>query len=233
MTPLVLVELVAAAIVFPVLFFIPAPYGRHGRAGWGPTMNARAGWMLMELPAVVVPLLAFPGGAGAVLLVAWEVHYVQRTFVFPLRMRGSGRPNPILIVALALAFNILNGWINFRALAGWRFDVWAVAGLAVFAAGLAINWHSDAVLRDLRAGGRTGYTIPRRGLFRWVSAANYFGEIVEWAGFALAARTWAAAAFALFTIANLAPRAFTHHKLYREQFPDYPAERKALVPWLL
>ena len=39
-------------------------------------------------------------------------------------------------------------------------------------------------------------------------------------------------AFAVFTIANLAPRALTHHKWYRAQFPDYPPERRALIPGL-
>jgi 3-oxo-5-alpha-steroid 4-dehydrogenase len=37
-----------------VLFFIPAPYGRHARAGWGPTLENRLGWVVMEAPAVVV-----------------------------------------------------------------------------------------------------------------------------------------------------------------------------------
>jgi hypothetical protein len=36
------------------LFFIPAPYGRHARAGWGPTLENRLGWVVMAAPAVVV-----------------------------------------------------------------------------------------------------------------------------------------------------------------------------------
>jgi len=37
-------------------------------------------------------------------------------------------------------------------------------------------------------------------------------------------------AFAVWTIANLAPRARSNHKWYRETFPDYPENRKALLP---
>ena len=35
---------------------------------------------------------------------------------------------------------------------------------------------------------------------------------------------------ATWTIANLAPRARSNHRWYREHFPAYPPERRALVP---
>ncbi|MDH5284165.1 MAG: 3-oxo-5-alpha-steroid 4-dehydrogenase, partial [Gemmatimonadota bacterium] len=34
------------------------------------------------------------------------------------------------------------------------------------------------------------------------------------------------------TVANLAPRAWSHHRWYLEKFPDYPPDRKALIPHL-
>jgi steroid 5-alpha reductase family enzyme len=58
-------------------------------------------------------------------------------------------------------------------------------GLALFLAGLAVNLHSDSVLRGLRAGGGTGYHIPHGGLFALLSAPHYTGECIEWIGFAL------------------------------------------------
>ena len=54
--------------------------------------------------------------------------------------------------------------------------------------------------------------ITSGGMFTYVSGANYFGEIVEWVGFALAVSTLPAIAFALFTAANIGPRACHHHK---------------------
>ena len=39
-------------------------------------------------------------------------------------------------------------------------------------------------------------------------------------------------AFALWTIANLAPRAWTNHQWYRRRFPDYPQKRRVLLPGL-
>ena len=63
--------------------------------------------------------------------------------------------------------------------------------------------------------------------------AHYLGEIIEWTGWAIATWSPAGLAFALYTFANLAPRAITHHRWYRERFPDYPRDRKALLPFLL
>jgi hypothetical protein len=70
-------------------------------------------------------------------------------------------------------------------------------------------------------------------LFDAVACPNYFGEIVEWCGWALAAWSVAGAAFAIFTAANLAPRAHTYRKWYRERFPEYPAKRKRIIPFLI
>jgi 3-oxo-5-alpha-steroid 4-dehydrogenase 1 len=205
---LVTAEFVAALLVLPALLVIPAPYGRYRRPGFGPMMPAHLAWVLMELPAVVVPVWAFLAAGGAsrgpvpwLLLALWELHYVQRTFVFPFAMRGRHATKPVLT--------------------------------ALFLAGLATNLHADHILRTLRRPGEDGYRIPHGGAFRWVSAANYFDELVEWTGFALAAMTPAAWAFAAFTAANLVPRAITHHKWYRATFPDYPTERRAVVPYLL
>jgi protein-S-isoprenylcysteine O-methyltransferase Ste14 len=65
-----------------------------------------------------------------------------------------------------------------------------------------------------------------------VTCPNYLGEIIEWLGFALATWSLAGLAFALYTAANLGPRALANHRWYRERFPDYPERRKALVPFL-
>jgi hypothetical protein len=51
-------------------------------------------------------------------------------------------------------------------------------------------------------------------------------------GFALATWSFAGLAFALYTAANVGPRAFANHRWYREQFPDYPENRRALIPFL-
>ncbi|HET6983930.1 MAG TPA: DUF1295 domain-containing protein [Myxococcaceae bacterium] len=232
------IVLASAVVVFPLLFFVTAPYGRHFRPGWGPAVSARIGWVAMEWPSVVLFALVWVANPkfGTPMVTAlglfWLVHYVQRTFVFSLLQRSSGRRQAVLTVVLADAFNVLNATGNAAALRARPFDAAFLLGSALFLTGLLVNVHSDQLLRRLRAPGETEYKVPVGGGFRFVSAPNYLGEIVEWIGFALAAQTLAAWAFAAFTFANLAPRAVANHRWYRQKFSDYPGERRALIPFV-
>src|SRR5262249_30176209 len=96
---------------------------------------------------------------------------------------------------------------------------------------------ADHVLRVLRTRdevkrGERVYRIPLGGLFRWVTNASYLAELVLWAGFALF--TWSPGGVYIFAIraATLVPRAISTHRWYRERFPDYPVERRALIPFV-
>jgi protein-S-isoprenylcysteine O-methyltransferase Ste14 len=235
-----------ALLVAPVLCLVTAPYGRHLRAGWGPTVGPTLGWILMEAPAPLGMAALFALGeqrsAPAVaFLVLFEVHYLNRAFVFPLTRRGTGRRVPLVMVALGFVFNCLNAYLNGRWLfhlapplgGGWLLDPRFLCGAGLFAAGLAMNLHADEALRRLRPPGASGYRVPEGGLFRYVSSPNYLGEIIEWSGWALLTFSLPGAAFAVFTAANLGPRALAHHAWYRRTFPDYPPRRKALIPFLL
>lgn len=234
-----------AVVVFVSLLFVTAPYGRHLRAGWGPMLPARLGWMVMEAPALLLvglglalgsrPLDAYSGLLGAMFL----THYVNRTLIFPLRLPRASRPMPLSIVLSAVFFNLVNGslqglWLGELAPSPLQVrldDPRTAFGLALFVVGAGINLHSDAILRRLRLGS-SGYRIPQGGLFRFISCPNYFGEIVEWTGFALVMGALPGFAFLAWTLANLVPRALEHHRWYRTTFPDYPRERRALVPFL-
>jgi steroid 5-alpha reductase family enzyme len=100
----------------------------------------------------------------------------------------------------------------------------------LFIAGMGINIKSDNMLFDLRVNGATDYKIPRGGLFQWISCPNYLGEILEWWGWALATWSLAGLTFAVWGVANLVPRARANHLWYKENFIEYPKERKALIP---
>jgi protein-S-isoprenylcysteine O-methyltransferase Ste14 len=235
------------ALVFVALFFIDAPYGRHRRRGWGPTLDDTLGWVLMEGTSAITFAACFALGdrrtspVAITFLVLWEAHYVHRAFIFPFRRSGAPRRMPVVVAGMAVVFNLMNAYLNGRWLdtlsppypTGWLTDPRFLAGAALFTAGFLVNLQSDEILRRLRAPGETGYKIPTGGLYRWVSSPNYLGEIIEWSGFALATWSLPGLSFALWTIANLAPRALAHHRWYREKFPDYPVGRRALIPYLL
>ncbi len=233
------------ALTWVSLTFITAPYGRHARRGFGPQLPAKVAWLVMESPAVLALLGFFftgerPAQVGAAVLVAlWLVHYGHRTFVFPFRLSANAKPMPAFIALLGFSFNVFNAYLNGRWLSShdypvaWLWSPQFLVGAALFFTGLGVNLWADAVLLSLRQPGETGYRVPQGGLYRFVSCPNYLGELLEWLGFALAAWSLAGLAFAFYTAANLVPRALAHHRWYRGQFPDYPAERKAVLPFLL
>ncbi len=235
-----------AAAIFPLLFLIPAPYGRHARSGWGPTIEDRLGWLIMESPAVFVIAACFVLGehrgtvAAIAFLAMWEAHYLHRDFIYPLGLERRGKRMPVFVVGAGFLFNVGNGYLNGRYLFtlsggypaewlwGWRF----LAGLGLFVAGYLMNRQADHTLLNLRRSSKSGYQIPQGGLYRWISCPNYLGEIIEWSGWALATWSLPGLAFAVWTAANLVPRAWVHHAWYRTHFPDYPPKRKALIPGL-
>jgi protein-S-isoprenylcysteine O-methyltransferase Ste14 len=235
-----------AVIVFALLFFYTAPYGRYTGKASGPYVKGPFGWVIMEMPAPVVFAACFFIGAPSVtvtqimLLVIWESHYVHRAFIYPFTMRSSERPLSLWILAAGFFFNLINAYlngsyINMYALqypAQWLGDYRFILGLGIFIFGFFVNRQSDYILYRIRRNKRKVYEIPQGGLFRWVSCPNYLGEMLIWIGWAVATWSPVGLAFALWTIANLAPRAYSHHRWYHQKFENYPEERRALVPGL-
>jgi len=235
-----------SALSFPSLFFFTAPYGRHAAPGSSLGMPYNLGWFVMEIPPItVVPLIFFQGPYAAdwtprILFGIWMAHYTYRSLIFPFLLRGRSRTKPVAAVAVGFLFNSMNGFAIAYGLghAGAQFDAaWLhgprfIAGVVLMALGFAICFHSDSVLRHLRKPGEKEYKIPYGGMYRWVSSPNYLGEIIEWTGFAVATWNLAGLAFMLFTIANLFPRAFSHHRWYLSHFPEYPTNRKAILPFV-
>lgn len=239
----------AALILFLILMFVSAPYGKQERDGWGPGVNMRFGWFILELPSFACMLWFYWHGsqslatAPLVMFALFELHYFHRTFIYPLRLRVKpGAKYRVILLLFGIAFNAANGALNGWFLAeigthlhssAWLSDPRFLLGLLLFAGGFVLAKQSDAILRNLRQPGETGYKIPFGGGYRWVSCPNYLGEMLQWTGFAIAGWSLPALAFACFTAANLIPKALSSHRWYREHFNDYPADRKAVLPFLL
>jgi 3-oxo-5-alpha-steroid 4-dehydrogenase 1 len=235
----------SSIFVFIVLFFIPAGYGQHVDKKWGPTINNKLGWFIMEVPTVIVFFFYFlignrsSGLIPLIFLCIWMLHYCQRTFLFPLLIRGV-QPMPITIIIMGMTFNGINSYLQARWLYtfshsyafSWLFNPLFIAGFIIFICGFIINMHSDYIIRALRKPGENKYKIPYGGMFRYVSCPSYLGEITEWVGWATLTWSFPGLVFAVWTIANLAPRARTNHLWYINTFADYPQDRKALIPFI-
>ncbi|XP_012869313.1 PREDICTED: 3-oxo-5-alpha-steroid 4-dehydrogenase 1 [Dipodomys ordii] len=231
---------------FVVLQWVGSPYGRYSPQWSGPRVPARAAWLLQELPSLAWPLyecararaLRLASWPNRILLAMFVLHYIHRTLIFPLLIRG-GKPTLLFSYVLAFIFCTYNGYLQSRYLSQyavypepWVTHPWFLAGFVLWLLGMVINIHSDHILRNLRKPGETGYKIPRGGLFEYVTAANYFGEVIEWSGFALASWSLQGGVFALFTFCILITRAKQHHQWYLEKFEDYPKSRKIMIPFL-
>ena len=238
-----------AVIVFVSLYFVNAGYGQFRTRQWGWSIDNRVAWTLMEAPVFLVMLVIW-GMSGwskhvpeLVLLGLFELHYFQRSFVFPWLMTGRSRM-PVAIMLMGITFNVINGimqggglyWFpnpDFQEGASYLLRWNALLGIAVFVAGLCINWHSDHVIRHLRKPGDTRHYLPTKGMYRFVTSANYLGELMEWVGYALVAATPVAWVFPIWTAANLVPRAHAIHRKYREEFGNEAVgSRKRVVPFI-
>lgn len=235
---------VMAVVVFAALFRFKAGYGYLGGGKWGPAISNKVAWVLMEAPAFILMLLwtiKYGNGIAPVVMASlFMLHYFQRSFIFPLLMRGRGRM-PVAIMFMGMIFNSINAYL----IAGWLFKLgtypegWLhspqfIIGVIVFFAGMAINIHSDHVIRHLRAPGDTSHYIPRKGLYKYVTSANYFGEFVEWTGFALLTWSPAGLLFACWTFANLAPRSKALTDKYIAEFGEEYSSlgKKNIIPFI-
>src|SRR6187551_3823177 len=105
-----------AVIVFIILLKITAPYGRHVKKGWGPEINNRLAWILMEVPVLAVLLFFVLTNSARQTPITWimiglfALHYFNRIFIFPFRLHTKGKSMPVIIVASAIFFNLMNGF---------------------------------------------------------------------------------------------------------------------------
>jgi 3-oxo-5-alpha-steroid 4-dehydrogenase 1 len=235
--------------------FMQTPYGRFASDKYGINLGPRLGWFLMELPATISFLFFYLRGENRfeivplVFLVMWLIHYGNRGFIFPYLIRtvkGDRSSFAISVVLTGWFVTTAHGYLNATYISSlstqytvdWLTDPRFICGLFLYYLGFTLNIHADAIVRNLRTQeeldrGEKVYRIPEGGLFKYVTNPSYFAELLAWAGFAMAAWSWGAMFVFAISMANLVPRAFATQRWYHEKFPDYPKERKVLIPFIL
>jgi len=234
-----------AITVFTLLFFISAPYGKFFRKGWGPVIKSKWAWMIMELPSPVLMITFYITSSNRssvviIFLIVWLLHYIHRTFIYSFLQSGKDKDYPVVVAAMAFIFNCMNGFINgfgvFHLMnydSSWMISVPFISGVVLFLTGFVINKTADEKLRQMRINNPGKYVLPRGWLFEYISCPHYFGEMVEWLGWALMTLSPGGFAFFVFTFANLFPRAVKTHLWYIEKFDNYPVKGKAVIPFII
>lgn len=91
---------------FILLQFVTAPYGRHVKKGWGPEVSNKLGWIIMEAPSFLIILYFYLSSEqslyASLLSILWLIHYLNRTFIYPFRIRTKGKKMPLIIVGSAI-----------------------------------------------------------------------------------------------------------------------------------
>ena len=156
------------------------------------------------------------------------------------------------VMLSGILFNILNAimqgyWIFFESFnrnyqvcglsyadVAWLWSPQFIIGTIIFFTGWCINIHSDYVIRHLRKPGDTNHYLPKKGLYKYVTSANYLGEITEWLGFAILTWSLAGLLFFWFSCCNLVPRSNAIYKKYEEEFPDEFDRKKLkrIIPFI-
>jgi steroid 5-alpha reductase family enzyme len=202
-------------------------------------INNRLGWFIMELPSLAVfgYFFVFRSDLTNIVVfipgILWLVHYIHRVLIFPLQIRTAKKQIPVLIVVMAIFFNLVNGSLNGYWFVHFAGNYVSSPLVNIRLVGFIINKYHDMILISLRPAKGDGYKIPTGGLFRYVSCPNFLGEIISWTGFAIAAFSYPALSFLVWTAVNLTTRALDHHRWYQREFPEYDRSRKAIIPFIL
>lgn len=242
--------LTLSMLACPVLFLLQGSYGRHTSTGFGPGVPHRLATGLIWIPNVAAMVACFAHSQAPRL--AWALAGVWLAYhllLLPTRLLIPGKPMALSSLTGYLIASCINTYLNGHWLAaaastgtpyGWPYtdayvqEPFLWLGALLFIPGALITLQSDAILVRLRRGAeRSGsFRIPSGGLFSWVSCPNYLGEMLAAAGWALGTWSVPGTAFALWTAAQLLPKAHAHHRWYLRNFADYPRNRRALLPGL-
>ncbi len=110
-------------------------------------------------------------------------------------------------------------------------DVYKGQGFAVSTLAQLGNLHCHVYQASLRADGSKAYKEPKRGLFAYVTCANYACEIYQWVGFNVATQSACGWFFVLCGGFQMFDWANAKHARLRKLFPGFKRQWKLLPPF--
>ena len=245
---LVLIQFILIAFLL-IISIIRLPYGRY----YDTNLQLRGGvtWFIMESPSLIIPLYLIYNfkdestfltffSSKTFYLIPFLIHYCHRCLIYPLHMQSNSMP--LFTAMLGITYTTFNGYLQpkyilslsnspMSSLSMLRY----IVGITVFFIGMFINLQADYYLIKLSKNKKFKgqYFIPRGYMFEYISCPNFFGETLEFFGYAICIWTLCGWGFFLQTFFTIIPRGYHHHQYYKDKFADYPPTRKAVIPFIL
>ena len=135
--------------------------------------------------------------------------------------------------ALWITFTLLSSLIIFTSNHSGNLEIYDYIGIITWISGLFIEVVADKQKSDFKNDISNKNKFISTGLWKYSRHPNYLGEIIEWLGFYIMTLSFPAFIFVIWTMANLIPRSLSNHAWYKNNFPNYPKERKAIIPFML
>ncbi len=205
-----------------------------------PKKNINPGFILPGLLSIIVFATVFLSGNHAkteitwIFFSFWIIHFTVK-IVFNL-INPSHHETQIANTKMLSAIVSINALINGYCL-GWLWPAYAVSwmqnmafisGSLILGLGFLIQ-----ITANIRMTPKKNETDALdSGLHKIVFCPGYLGEILQWGGFAMITWNSSAAAAFCWMLATLLAQATSQKHKYLLQFPELPATRKALIPFI-
>lgn len=175
----------------------------------------------------------------------WTIHYVKRLLETLFVHRFSHGTMPIANLFKNCSYYWLFGlyigyYVNHPLYTPPALGPLQVyGGLAAFLFAELGNLSIHIALRNLRPPGTKERRIPVPTgnpftmLFDLVSCPNYTYEVMAWASFTFMTQCLPAGLFTLAGLYQMTVWALGKHRQYKAEFPNYPRQRKAILPFVI
>jgi len=175
----------------------------------------------------------------------WTAHYMKRIFETLYVHRFSHATMPLMNL-----FKNCGYYWGFTAFIAYFMNhplytpptfgkVQVIIGCIGFVVSEFGNYSIHAALRDLRPVGTKERKIPMpnanpfTNMFNLVSCPNYTYEALAWFFFSVMTQCAPALIFTAVGLYQMSVWAIGKHKAYKKEFPNYPKNRRAIVPFVL
>lgn len=226
------------AVSFGFLDYYSVMVVGYSKFASGKGVPSRIGMFIVySLPLVVITLCALPYFQNAT-LIQWVVyaalmfHFGKRVIESLFLHKYSGTMDVLAVAIISVFYSFMAGMISWlNAEPAVEMGGWFYLGIVCFVVGQSANFYHHILLANLRKA-VGGYHIPYGGWFEYAACPHYFFELLAWLGVALISRHLFAALVLLSMTGYLISRSIKTRQWYLGRFPDYPAKRKLMIPFV-